>query len=320
MKTKIFLLLLYTFLISCGTKIPQINSIQNSEKKIEILEIFADGIISIKDINVFNFAFTNNDKTIYFTRRKGNEKQKIYFTNFENDKWTEPQIASFSTDRDEAPFITRNGKTLYFGSQRPIPNTQNKGNFDMNIWKTELKNGKWSEPTPLNEIINQVQIEKEEWPSSNQNSIFTNDDLNFYFATMVRGTKTIEMFQTKQIKGVFTQPIKIDNLFKDDKYWKSTPIISPDGKYLIFNAYDVPNGNGGEDIYVSKKTENGWSLAQNIGKLINTKAEEAGARFSQDGKYFFFTRENKEKNEQDGIWSIYYIETKYLQIEKLFNN
>ena len=320
MKIKIFVTLIVTFFISCGTKMRKINSIQNSEKKIDIPEIFSEGVISIKDINVFNFAFTNNDKTIYFTKRKGNEKQKIYFTNFENDKWTEPKIASFSTDRDEAPLITPDGKTLYFGSQRPIPNRPNKGNFDMNIWKTELKNGKWNEPTPLNEIINQVQIEKEEWPSSNQSSIFTNDGLNFYFSTMIRGTKTIEIFETKQIKGVFTQPIKINNLFKDDKYWKSTPIISPDGKYLIFNAYDAPNGNGGEDIYVSKKTENGWSLAQNIGKLINTKAEEASARFSQDGKYFFFTRENKEINQLDGIWSIYYIETKYLQIEKLFNN
>ena len=308
------------FLSSCVKRNLPRASIAFSERTIDFPEIFAEGVISSKDINVFNFTFTNNDKTIYFTRRQGNEKQKIYFSNFENNKWTEPQIASFSTDRDETPFITPNGKTLYFGSQRPIPNRQNKGNFDMNIWKTDWKNGKWSEPTPLNEIINQVQIEKEEWPSSNQNSIFTNDGLNFYFATMVRGTKTIEMFQTKQIKGVFTQPIKIDNLLKDDKYWKSTPIISPDGKYLIFNAYGTPDGKGGEDIYVSQKTENGWSLAKNIGELINTKTEETGARFSQDGKYFFFTRENKENIEKDGIWSIYYIETKYLQIEKLFNN
>ena len=311
---------LIVFLSSCATRNLPRASITFSERTIDFPEIFAEGVISTKDINVFNFAFTNNDKTIYFTRRQGNEKQKIYFTNFENNKWTEPQIASFSTDRDETPFITPNGKTLYFGSQRPIQNRQNKGNFDMNIWKTDWKNDKWSEPTPLNEIINQVQIEKEEWPSSNQNSIFTNDGLNFYFATMARGTKTIEVYQTKQTEGVFTQPIKIDNLFKDDKYWKSTPIISPDGKYLIFNAYGTPGGKGGEDIYVSKKTENGWSLAKNIGELINTKTEETGARFSQDGKYFFFTRENKENIENDGIWSIYYIETKYLQIEKLFNN
>ncbi len=307
-------------LSACATKVPLIPNTKDSNRIINVPEIFAEGVISIKDINVFNFAFTNNDKTIYFTRRQGNEKQKIYFSNFENNKWTEPQIASFSTDRDEAPYITPNGKTLYFGSQRPIPNRQNKGNFDMNIWKTVWKNGKWSEPTPLNEIINQVQIEKEEWPSSNQNSIFTNDGLNFYFATMVRGTKTIEIYQIKKEKKGFTIPNKVIGLFENDKYWKSTPIISPDGKYLIFNAYGTPDGKGGEDIYVSQKTENGWSLAKNIGELVNTKTEEAGARFSQDGKYFFFTRENKKNNEQDGIWSIYHVETKYLQLEKLFNN
>jgi hypothetical protein len=320
MKRQVLTLLTLLCIFASGAKVLAQTNIATSERIINTPEIFAEGVISTKDINVFNFAFTNNDKTIYFTRRQGNEKQKIYFSNFENNKWTEPQIASFSTDRDETPFVTPNGKTLYFGSQRPIPNRPNKGNFDMNIWKTDWNNGKWSEPTPLNETINHVQIEKEEWPSSNQNSIFTNDGLHFYFATMVRGTKTIEMFQTKNIKGVFTQPIKITNLFKDDKYWKSTPIISPDGKYLIFNAYGTPDGKGGEDIYVSKKTENGWSLAKNIGGLINTKAEEAGARFSKDGKYFFFTRENKENPEKDGIWSIYYVETQYLQIEKLFTN
>ena len=304
---------------ACSTKVPTTMSTVFYERTINSPEIFAEGIVSVTDMSVFTFAFTNNDKTIYFTRRKGNEKQKIYFTNFVNNTWTEPQLASFSTDRDESPFITADGKTLYFGSQRPIPGKPNKGNFDMNIWKTDLKNGKWSEPAPLSDVINQVQIEKEEWPSSNQNSIFTYDGLHFYFATMVRGTKTIDIFQTKQTKVEFTTPTRIENLFKDDKYWKSTPIISPDGKYLIFNAYSTPDGYGGEDIYISQKTEKGWSLAKNIGPLINTQSEEAGARFTQDGKYFFFTRENKADINKDGIWSIYYVETKYLQIEKLFN-
>ncbi len=319
MKTQIFGILTFIVMTKCSPNISS-NNINYSSKEISKSEIFGEGIISTKTESVFDIAFSPNGNTAYFTRRKENEKQKIYFSNFENNKWTEPQIASFSTDRDETPFITPDGKTLYFGSQRPIPNRQNKGNFDMNIWKTDWKNGKWSEPIPLPEIINQVQIEKEEWPSSNQNSIFTNDGLNFYFATMIRGTKTIEMYQTKKVKGEFAKPINVYGLFDEGKYWKSTPVISPDGNYLIFNSYGTADGNGGEDIYVSKKTDNGWSKAKNIGQLINTKAEEAGAKFSRDGKYFFFSREIKEDPAKDGIWSIYYIETKYLQLEKLFNN
>ncbi len=190
----------------------------------------------------------------------------------------------------------------------------------MNIWKTDLNSGKWSEPTPLSETINKVQIEKEEWPSSTENSIFTNDGFNYYFATMLRGTKSIEIYQTKLLNNEFSQPAKINGLFEEDKYWKSTPTFSPDGNYMFFNSYGNPLGNGGEDIYVSKQTDNGWTKAKNLGDLISSTAEEASAKFSNDGKYFFFAREFKQKPDQDGIWSIYYIETKFLNIEQLFSN
>ncbi len=69
-----------------------------------------------------------------------------------------------------------------------------------------------------------------------------------------------------------------------------------------------------------KKTKTGWTKAKNLGKLINSTAEEASAKFSNDGKYFFFAREFKQNPDQDGIWSIYYIESKFLKFEQLFNN
>ena len=137
---------------------------------------------------------------------------------------------------------------------------------------------------------------------------------------MLKGTKTIEIYNTQLIDNKFSEPVKVNGLFENDDYWKSSPIISTDGNYLIFNAYNTPLGQGGEDIYVSKKTNSVWTKAKNIGELINTKAEEASPRFSIDGKYFFFAREFKENPNKDGIWSIYFIETKYLNLENLFNN
>jgi len=306
---------------SCSKKISISQSAVYSKLIISTPTIFAEGVISTKDKSVFNVAFTNNGHTVYFTRRQLNEKQKIYFSNFNNYKWTKPQLASFSTDRDENPFITADGKTLYFGSQRAIPNNPTKGNFDMNIWKTQLTNHVWTAPTPIAETINKIQIGQEEWPSSNENSIYTFNNSIFYFATMLRGTKTIDIYETKLINNEFSKPVKLNGLFDEDKYWKSTPVISPDGEYLLFNAYDAPNGKGGEDIYVSKKNSNGsWGKAVNIGGLVNTKAEEAAANFSPDGKYFFFARELKQNPATDGIWTIFHIETKFLRLNELFNN
>ncbi|QHI36054.1 hypothetical protein IMCC3317_14070 [Kordia antarctica] len=94
-------------------------------------------------------------------------------------------------------------------------------------------------------------------------------------------------------------------------------MISPDGNYLVFNSYDAPNGAGGEDIFVSKKTENGWSKAKPISALINTKDEESSPRFSRDGKYFFFSRAESLGNYEFGEWSIFFMETEYLNLENI---
>jgi Tol biopolymer transport system component len=300
-KFKLIMIIFFFSVMSCKSIQKTQTSLSYNSIVVDKPIIFAEGIISIKDRNVFDISFTPDGKTAYFTLRKGNEKQKIYLSQFINQKWTEPKVASFSTDRDECPSQTPDGKTIYFGSQRPILGRESKGNFDMNIWQTNWSDGKWSEPIPLSETINKVQIEKEEWPSSTENSIFTSDGINYYYATMLRGSKMIEMYQTKSENNEFAQPVKVNGLFDDDKYWKSTPVISPDGKYMVFNSYGNPAGKGGEDIYISKKIANGWTKAKNIGNLINTKAEEAAARFSNDGKYFFFAREIKQNPDQDGI-------------------
>ena len=241
----------------------------------------------------------------------------IYKSDFKNYKWTTPKLANFSTNRDETPLITPNGKFMFFGSEREIPNKPNKGNFDMNIWMMERIENGWSEPEPLPEPINAVQIENEEWPSSNNNFLFTNNNEDFYFTTMKRGTKSIKLYQTKFDGKEFSEPKEIEGIWEDEKYWVYSAVISPDGKYLVFNSFDAPSGTGGEDIFVSKKTENGWSKAKPIGQLVNTKDEESSPRFSRDGKYFFFSRAENLGNYEYGEWSIFYVETEYLNLEKL---
>lgn len=307
-------------LVSCGTKEQKKDSVNYSTQPVKTPVLFAEGIISTKENNEFHLAFSPNGKTAYFSRRIGDEKQKIWETTFENAKWTEPQIASFSTDRDETPFVSPDGKYLFFGSSRPIDGKPSKGNFDMNIWQTENIDGKWSDPKPLPETINRIQVEKEEWPSSNENLIFSIDGSTYYYSTMMRGTKAIDIYKTVFENGQFSTPKKVEGIFDNEKFWKYSPVLSPDGEYLIFNSYEATGGRGGEDIYVCKKTQDGWTSAKNIGSIVNTEAEEGSVNFSSDGKYFFFSREYRENKNEDGIWSIYFLETEYLYLDKLFQS
>lgn len=288
-----------------------------SDKPVLEPKLFAEGIISTEADSEFDIAFMNEGFTAYFTRRKTGEPQKIYVTNFVKGKWTTPEIATFSTARDGKPFITPNGRTLYFASTRPIPNTVSKGKYDENIWKVERTENGWSSPGPLSDKINKIQVEGEEFPSSNEGLIHSNDGENFYFSTQKRGTKGIDIYKTQLRNGDFTEPEKVTGEANSETLWESSVILSPDGTYMLFNTYNSPNGFGKEDILVSKKTENGWSKPVNLGKLINTKDNESSPKFSYDGKYFFFSRETIKEGEEDGIWSIYFVETSALNLEIL---
>ncbi len=109
---KFKIVILFLISVSCNSTKKTTSTVSYSSKTVDNPTIFAEGIISIKDRDVFDITFTPDGKTAYFTLREGNEKQKIYFSQFVNQKWTEPQIASFSADRDEYPNITPDGKTI----------------------------------------------------------------------------------------------------------------------------------------------------------------------------------------------------------------
>ena len=92
--------------------------------------------------------------TLYFTslREDGYGGQDIYFSRKDaKDRWQEPENigATINTPYDEeGVFITTDGKTLYFSSNGH--NTM--GGFD--IFKSELKDGNWTNPVNLGYPIN----------------------------------------------------------------------------------------------------------------------------------------------------------------------
>lgn len=130
----------------------------------------------------------------------------------------------------------------------------------MSIWRVEWNGKDWKNPSPLGNEINTVQQEKEEWPSSNENFIFTNDGANFLYTTMLRGAKTIEIYQTVIKGNSFSTPVKIDSIFKNENLWKSSAVISPDGNYLLFNSYGAV-----QDFHLMESI---FSSEENLEKIL----------------------------------------------------
>jgi hypothetical protein len=83
--------------------------------------VFGKGIISTEN-KEFAITFSPEMDELYFTRRKPEEKNKIYTLIFVDEKWSEPELTIFPTDKgwDFEPHINPKGDRLYFGSTRPL--------------------------------------------------------------------------------------------------------------------------------------------------------------------------------------------------------
>lgn len=92
-------------------------------------------------------------------------------------------------------------------------------------------------------------------------------------------------------------------LFSNPKWNDAHPALSPDGRYLIF-ASDRPGGHGQSDLYVSKRTEHGWSTPSNLGASINSSGAEYFPALDHRGWLHFATNREGGTGGMD-LWLSY---------------
>lgn len=92
------------------------------------------------------------------------------------------------------------------------------------------------------------------------------------------------LFFSARIDGQWSTPVPFE--YNSDAYNVMHPAMSPDGKYLYF-ASDMPGGEGGTDLYFSELEATGWSIPVNMGKAVNSEANELFPTIASNGKLYF---------------------------------
>ena len=93
---------------------------------------------------------------------------------------------------------------------------------------------------------------------------------------------------------------------------ETNPVISPDGAYLVFQAYRDADGFGDQDLYVSRRTEYGWTDPELLPEPINSPRNEAYPSFSPDGRFFFFA---SDRDRRGAYYDIYYVDFEALGLD-----
>jgi Tol biopolymer transport system component len=298
-----------------------------SKKPVLEPTLFAPDMISTGEYELCP-QISPDGRTFYFVKSTPDMNfWTIVFSQFENGKWSGPQVAPFSgqySDADE--FITADGKRMFFVSRRPVnagisPNAAGR----LDIWVTDKIATGWSEPKNLGTPVNSEGSEY--FPT-------LTSDGTLYFGSGRKGGKGgVDLYRSRFSNGKYQEPENLGDAINTtfDEY---EPYIAPDESFLIFMAGNRPDGLGGYDLYISYNRNGQWTKAQNLGAPINSAVDDLSPRISPDGKYFFWASArsaiDKPKTKvwslqefssayqrpQNGLGDIYYMDFSALKIER----
>ena len=193
--------------------------------------------------NEGTFTLTADNKLLFYSITQQTKADyancDIYFSEYKNGEWTEPQNAGSNVNTastwESQPSITPDGNYLYFASNRQ------GGYGGTDIWCVHrLPNGDWSRPENLGPSVN---------TEDNERSPFIHPDgVSLYFASNGwEGLGGYDMYYTRVDDSRGQKPLNLGhpiNTEGDEFYFG----VDTDGEKAYFSSNKYPS-KGGMDIY-----------------------------------------------------------------------
>jgi Tol biopolymer transport system component len=259
-------------------------------------EIFAPGIISVKERNELNSVFSPKGDEFFFTAyNAGIDRAQMMFSKRVKGKWTKPELAPMSNTSEKTNDVdmafSPDGNQLYFCSDRP---TSWDPKPKLNIWYSNRTEKGWSKPICLEKPVNSKELDL--YPS------FTTNGTMYFSSARPGGLGDRDVYFSRWKDGKFSTPVRMGPAI-NSIHREGDTFISPDENYIIVTTEKRPDRFGIADLYISFKNKDGsWTPAKNMGKTLNTDGVEYCPMVTPNGKYFFFTRKDRKSRKSDIYW------------------
>ncbi|MEL7124412.1 MAG: hypothetical protein AAFO07_33560, partial [Bacteroidota bacterium] len=245
--------------------------------------LFAKEILS--DKVEYSLTVSPDKKTIYFVKTDSfyvSKPKAIYKSVQENGDWSVPQKVWFSNHpTDSNPFLTPDGKRLFFTSRRPV---KGKKVESSNIWYVDIVDGKEGEPQYL-EGVNSTASEYS--PTTDKNG-------NLYFGSYREGGHGWGDIWWSEYKDGQYQPPQNMGANINTKHGEWGSCIAPNGNYLIFeNSGRSENQSASGDLYIAFKENGVWQKAKHFKTQLNTIGSDLTPKIHGDTFYFASNRKHE---------------------------
>jgi Tol biopolymer transport system component len=238
-------------------------------------------------------SFTGDGRTAYFPVRIGDGYLQVLCTAVLRDgHWSEPSVLPFSGGPafDADPFITADGRTLYFASSRSV---DGKPKNDLDIWVAIRDGDHWSAPHPVAGKVN--------GPGNERSPVLAASG-RLYFSATKDGRS--QLFYAEPTSDGFGEPVSLGENINNDGD-NVTLAINSTEDVLVFASLGraddtLAPGQGYPrgDLYLSRKVNSEWSPVRHLPAPINSTATELSPAFSKDGKWLYFMSERSFASDQ----------------------
>lgn len=184
-----------------------------------------------------------------------------------------------STDNEGAQCISQDGRIMFFTACG-----RRDGGGRCDLYMCTNKGNKWSKPRNLGSEVNTASWESQ--PS------FSIDGKTLYFSSDRKGGYGgLDLWKTEFRNGHWTSPENLGPTINTPGN-EMSPYIHYDDQSLYF-ASDGHVGMGGLDLFLSHRTDTGWTMPFNLGYPINTSGDESGLIVAANGSTALYASERE---------------------------
>lgn len=256
---------------------------------------FAPGLVS-GPRNDYNLSISDDGRTMVFARSDADfAHAKIMLSERgpgAGTDWPAPRAIGFSDERyrDSDPWLTPDGMTLYFISDRPAPGRVDR--HDLDIWRAVKQGGHWQAPEHLGDTVN---------GRGEELGPELHDGLLYFATARKSGMGGLDVYAANATADGFATPellpAPINSAASESDF-----TLSRDGATALF--WRQVDGRG--LLHVSRRTQEGtWSPAEPLPDDINIGPFNFTPAFSPDATCITFASTRARGGQQAGMADIY---------------
>jgi Tol biopolymer transport system component len=220
---------------------------------------------------------------------------RIYESTRTGEGWTEARQVAFSDPRwrDSDPWLTPDGRTLYFISDRPTPARPDKRDFD--LWRAKRTPAGWSAPEHLGEAVNSPG--QELGPELHGATLYFASShtggaggLDLYAAPVDGDPAVVLPGAPRALPAPLNSPRS-----------ESDPTFSAEGRTIVFwRSVDARLL-----LHVADRDGEGWSTPRPLPDAANPGAMQITPSFVPGGATLVFASDAPREGQAAGLFDVY---------------